>query len=114
MQITTKTDNHTLIATLSGELDHHSAENIRSKIELDYSRNNSKNLILDFSNVSFMDSSGIGMIIGRYKNVKIHGGEMYICAINPAVKKLFDISALDKIVKVFDTLEEALRGSNND
>ncbi len=57
-----------LIVTMAGELDHHSAEEVRNVIDDRLDRENLNKLILDFSKVNFMDSSGIGVVIGRYKN----------------------------------------------
>ena len=56
-----------LIASLEGELDHHSAQYVRQKIDSELMKSSNRDMILDFSKVSFMDSSGIGVVIGRYK-----------------------------------------------
>ena len=59
-----------LIIELIGELDHHSAEEVRVKIDDRIDRDNIKKVILNFRNVTFMDSSGIGVVIGRYRKLK--------------------------------------------
>lgn len=97
-----------LIVQINGDIDHHHAEEIREKIDKQFSRSNSKNIILDFSKVSFMDSSGIGMIIGRYKNIEKHGGKLFIAAIPKDIARLFSISGLQKIIPEFDSPEEAI------
>lgn len=69
--------NDKLIVALVGELDHHSAEEVRVKIDDRIERDNIKKVILDFKEVTFMDSSGIGVVIGRLKRFKI-GMEKYV------------------------------------
>lgn len=89
-----------LIVRLSGELDHHEAENLR-KVWQDMLYNNPvKHVILNLQEVSFMDSSGIGVILGRYKEVLQLGGEMIVCSITPPIERLFDMSGLFKIVRL--------------
>ena len=56
-----------------------------------------------------MDSSGLGVILGRYKQIKAMGGEMVVCAISPAVKRLFDMSGLFKIIRFEPNEENALQ-----
>ena len=63
-----------LTAVLSGEIDHHSAREIREEIDETASRVKPKKLILDFSAVEFMDSSGVGLIMGRCKLMRLWGG----------------------------------------
>ncbi len=60
-------ENEILIATLIGELDHNSAEEVRIKIDDRIDRDDISKVILNFSKVTFMDSSGIGAVVGRYK-----------------------------------------------
>ena len=56
--------------------------------------------IFDFGRVSFMDSAGIGMIIGRYKMMKLIGGEMEIVNISPNVKRILEMSGISKIISM--------------
>ncbi|MDQ2086134.1 anti-sigma F factor antagonist [Herbivorax sp. ANBcel31] len=99
----------TLIACLSGELDHHSAEYVRQKIDNELMKSSNRNMIFDFSQVSFMDSSGIGVIIGRYKNIQKLNGEMAIINVNNRVKRIFEMSGLLKIIPAYDNMEEAIK-----
>lgn len=97
-----------LIVHLMGELDHHSAEMVRNKIDDTIERQDLKKLILDFSGVSFMDSSGIGVVIGRYKKITGRKGSMCIVSVNESTKKVFELSGLFKILKLYDNLDQAL------
>ena len=109
MQIQTITEGKSLIAQISGEIDHHSAEEIRKKIDRDYHMTKAIDIILDFKNVNFMDSSGVGMIMGRYKNLEPYG-KVKICGLNEGIKRIFDISGLGRIITEYETLNDALGG----
>ncbi|MBM7661142.1 stage II sporulation protein AA (anti-sigma F factor antagonist) [Bacillus mesophilus] len=89
-----------LCIRLVGELDHHTAEELRAKVTASLEKNNINHIILNLEQLSFMDSSGLGVILGRYKQIKNAGGEMVVCAISPAVKRLFDMSGLFKIIRL--------------
>ncbi|SHE56287.1 anti-sigma F factor antagonist [Clostridium fallax] len=100
--------NNNLIVTLMGELDHHSAEEVRIKIDDRIDRDNFKNLIMDFSGVSFMDSSGIGVVIGRYKKVESREGKVLITSLTKNVKRIFELSGIFKIINTYNNVEEAI------
>lgn len=100
--------NRTLIAHMIGEIDHHSSEYIKDKIEKTFLNINAKNLIFDFEKVSFMDSSGVGMIIGRYKWIKTLDGLVAISCVNQTIDRIFSVSGLYKIIPVHQTIEQAL------
>ena len=97
-----------LLVFLVGELDHHSSEEVRNKIDDRIERENITNLIFDFSNVTFMDSSGIGVVIGRYKKISQKGGSLCITNVHGSVKRVFELSGMFKIIKCYDSNEEAL------
>lgn len=98
-----------LIVHLIGELDHHSAEEVRVKIDDRIERDNITKVILDFSKVTFMDSSGIGAVVGRYKKVSAKGGKICVADVNNSVNRVFELSGLFKIIKKFDNVDEAVR-----
>ena len=97
-----------LIVTMMGELDHHSAEEVRNKIDDRLDREGIIKLVLNFSGVRFMDSSGIGVVIGRYKKLSLKHGIVYVSNITESVKRVFEISGMFKIIKLYDTVEEAV------
>ncbi len=103
-----KVKNNTLIIYVNGDLDHHNAEKIKDLADMKIMENRIKNVIFDFENSNFMDSSGIGVIMGRYKLVENIGG--IICAVNmnQAVKRIFSISGLFKIIRQYDTVQDAM------
>lgn len=96
-----------LIAYIVGELDHHSAEEVRNKIDDRLDRENISKLIIDFSGVTFMDSSGIGVVIGRYKKLSLKKGTICITNVRDSVKRIFELSGMFKIIKLYDSTEEA-------
>lgn len=97
-----------LIVNLMGELDHHSAEEVRVKIDDRIDRDNIKKVILDFGGVTFMDSSGIGVVIGRHKKMKNRDGRLCIVEINKSVNKVFEISGMYKLINVYRNVDEAI------
>lgn len=97
----------TLIVGISGELDHHSSEAIRIKIDNKIDELGIMNLIIDFSDVNFMDSSGIGVIIGRYRRIAEFGGKLLIVNLKPQIRKVFELGGLFKIVKEYKNIDEA-------
>ena len=85
---------------LSGEIDHHTASGIRKRIDEETDRLLPQLLVLDFGGVSFMDSSGVGLVMGRYRNVSAHGGRLEAVNLSPWCYKIMKMSGLDKIAKI--------------
>ena len=100
-----------LIVHLIGELDHHSAQEVRHKIDDIIDKDGIENLVLDFSSVTFMDSSGIGVVIGRYKRMSSKNGQIAITSINNSIKRVFELSGIFRIIKTYDKIEDALNFS---
>lgn len=97
-----------LIIRLNGELDHHNAIHIREKADKLIERNHIKHIIFDFTGAAFMDSAGIGVIMGRYKKVIFIGGKIAVASVNTTVDRIFRLSGLYKIIEKYDTVEAAL------
>ncbi|MGN0506342.1 MAG: anti-sigma factor antagonist [Lachnospiraceae bacterium] len=99
----------TLLIHLKEDLDHHNAIYIRELADDCMRRHTIQDVVFDFSNVEFMDSSGIGVIMGRYKQVSYVGGSVRVAGIGKNVERIFRMSGLYKLVRKFDTVEEALQ-----
>jgi len=84
---------------LAGELDHNTALRIREDLDQLISDPHVKRLIFDMNELSFMDSSGIGMIIGRYKVMARRGGTVAVRANNSHVERIIELSGLYQIVE---------------
>ena len=87
----------TLTARLGGEIDHHSAKASREAIDLMIFRARPEVLVLDFSDVRFMDSSGIGLIMGRVELCGSHNCLVRLCGLSSSLKKLVRLSGLEKL-----------------
>lgn len=98
MEVFINFDNLTLIVKLVGELDEHSAEFVRRKLDTVFQDNNFNAVVLDLARMSFMDSTGIGVVIGRYKVLKKFGKKLYVKNPSPTVDKIFKMSGLYEII----------------
>lgn len=85
---------------LTEEIDHHTTEKIRRRADYEIQRHMPRKVIFDFCCVTFMDSSGIGMIIGRYKLINMLGGKLEIINVKPNIKKVLEMSGILKIINV--------------
>lgn len=108
MKFTYNNKDKVLILNITEEIDHHSAEKIRNRADYEIQKYMPKNLIIDFAKVSFMDSAGIGMLIGRYKTVALFGGKTYITNVNQSIKKVFEMSGVLKIIPIIEGGTEKL------
>lgn len=99
MHIQVKQQSDYVTAYLFGELDHHSSEKVKAQLDDIIRTYRDSDLILDLKNLSFMDSSGLGVLLGRYKKLKASGGSMYIKNANRQIEKVFDVSGIYKIIK---------------
>lgn len=98
----------TLIVRLQGELDHHTSEMIREKVDKELEKGIVNNLLVNLDELTFMDSSGLGMMLGRYKKIRQIDGKMSICCVKPSIYKIFELSGLFKILPVYDNEVDAL------
>ena len=96
-EVIIKRANGELTATLSCEIDHHTAKAVREEIDRELSAAMPSKLILDFGAVSFMDSSGIGLILGRARRTEPAGTVIEIVGLSPALVRLVRMSGIEKI-----------------
>ena len=99
---------HILIAELLGELDHHAAEYVREDIDDAMRENSASCLVLDFSKVRYMDSSGIGVVLGRYRKLSASGGEVVIASCSETVKNILNMAGVFSLMQYVNTKEEAM------
>ena len=98
MHIKTKVYNKTLYVILCGELDENSSVYARNTLDDVFSGNNFNQVIIDLSELEFMDSTGIGVLIGRYKLMKERGIPIYICNPSKHAEKIFNMTGLFNIM----------------
>ena len=108
LQIDVEHARQALIVRLTGELDHHSAQTVKATLEEAIERGDVNHIILSLKDLTFMDSSGLGVILGRYKQISNRGGKMVVCDVNQAVYRLFELSGLFKILQIEDNERNAL------
>lgn len=108
MQVSSRKIKGALVVKVEGELDHHTADAVRERLDSLLEDPSIKHIIFDLSQLRFMDSSGIGVFIGRYKVVSQRGGTVSVAYVTSQINKVFEVSGLYKIIKKYDTAEEAL------
>lgn len=97
-----------LVVRLKGELDHHTSPLFRNAVEKELARGIAQNLILNLEELNFMDSSGLGVILGRYKQISEKGGKLVACRLRPQVERIYELSGLSKIIPVYRSEQEAI------
>jgi len=95
--ITFETVEDRLVVLLSGDLDHHIARRMRLEIDEEVTRKGPRVLCLDFKEVPFMDSSGIGLIMGRYKLMQSMGGKLEVVNMSSHIRRVMLLAGLDRL-----------------
>lgn len=95
-----KWENACLTIRLPGELDHTAADELRRETEKIMNRNFTRMIIFDFQDTQFMDSSGIGLIMGRYRALGLRGGCIQAVHVNPYIERMLRISGLHKYMNI--------------
>ena len=99
-----------LVVYVTDDLDHHAVLQLREYSERLIEAGNIRHIIFDFTDVGFMDSSGIGLIMGRYKKVMFLGGRAAVTNVGDVVNRIFTLSGLYQIIERYDTVADALQG----
>lgn len=109
MQILTEKIGSNLIVEVNGELDLETSPAFRNVIEEKLNQYVSiRHLVLDLKKVNFIDSSGLGVILGRFKRISQEGGRMSAINVSESVKRVFQLSGLLKIISIYDNRQQAL------
>ncbi|MBB6448974.1 stage II sporulation protein AA (anti-sigma F factor antagonist) [Geomicrobium halophilum] len=107
--VETEQKNSVLCVRLQGELDHHTASAVRDKVDEALANPQIKHILLNAEGLTFMDSSGIGVILGRYKKLQARGGELVICTVSSSVYRLLEMAGLFKVLRLEEGEDHALR-----
>lgn len=99
----------TLVVRVYGELDHHAAGDIRESVDRELAKTGAVNVAFDMRGVTFMDSSGIGVIMGRAKVTRALGGRVIIYGANESVSRIIAMSGLLGLVVVADSIDEGIK-----
>lgn len=95
-------DKKMLVFKITDEIDDCSVQKIRRKADYEIERYMPRKVVFDFDSVTFMDSSGIGLIIGRYKFTNMLGGKLEVANLTQSVKKIFEMSGILKLIPITD------------
>lgn len=94
MPVTIEVNGNTMTARLSGELDHHHTQKLREEIDRSVQKEHPNRLILNFAGVEFMDSSGIGLVLGRYRLMQEREGSLLLCAMPPHIRRVMRVAGI--------------------
>ena len=95
MPVTIETNGDIMVARLSGELDHHHTQKLREEIDRNVQKERPARLALDFAGVEFMDSSGIGLVLGRYRLMQEMNGKLVLRAMQPHLRRVMRVAGID-------------------
>ncbi len=96
----------TLTISLPAEIDHHSSEQIRREADRLVQKKNIRCILFDFSDAVFMDSSGIGMIIGRYKMMRFMGGSVMAINVGERMKQILTMSGIYRVIDIYEGMPQ--------
>lgn len=97
-----------LIVKIDGELDVCGANEFRTYVDEALDMTEAKHILLDMQDVGFIDSSGVGAILGRYKRIAQNGGKLFVVNLEPHSKRIFELAGLLKVLTVYQSEEQAL------
>lgn len=100
-----------LVVRIGGELDHHYCDIIRSRIDPELMEPPIRNIVFDLSGLTFMDSSGIGMLMGRLRIVQAIGGTACLICENRSVLRILEMSGVMRLFTRCRTISEAVKGA---
>ncbi len=98
--VTTVIDGHTMIISLFGDIDHHSAKRLRGEIDNNLFTNRPKRAVLDMSDVEFMDSAGLGLILGRISCAEKIGCRLTLLSPSPQVMRILDLAGAGRLIEI--------------
>ena len=108
-KIYVKENNNVIIFKVENEFDNLLCIKYKIKVTEIIARNRYNLVVFDLNNVTFLDSSGIGLILGRYKQVKEYKGELIICGVNKNIKKTIAISGIANIIDTYEDIYENIK-----
>lgn len=96
----------TLTIHLPSEIDHHSSEQIRTEADRLIQRRNIRCILFDFEDTVFMDSSGVGMILGRYKMMRFMGGTVLAIKVGERMRRILTLSGIYKVIDIYEGMPQ--------
>lgn len=108
MNISTLVKQGVLVIRVEGELDMHVVDEFRQTVDDALAASGVKYVILNLKGVTFIDSSGLGVILGRYKKISVTGGKMLASNIRPQVARVLELSGLLRLIAPYGSETEAI------
>ncbi|WP_347487520.1 STAS domain-containing protein [Desulfoscipio sp. XC116] len=108
MNYTIKKVNNYLIVSVMGDVDISLTDSLREDVDRALTEHGVNRLIFDLTEVDFVDSAGLGVILGRYKKIAAGGGKVYLAGAKPQVKKVLDLSGLPRLMEIYPSLRMLL------
>lgn len=99
-----------LVIHLPREIDHHNCKKLRYETDMLLEENYIRRIVFDFTRTEFMDSSGIGVLLGRYKQMKASGGEVTYYGAGTQVARILSVGGMAKLLRGFDDKDSAIQG----
>lgn len=95
-------DEKILLIEFTEDIDHHLTEEIRRRVDYEIQRLFPRKIVFDFDRVSFMDSAGIGLLLGRYKLALTYGAKIEIINVKNQIKRILDMSGIGKVMTLVE------------
>ncbi|MDD3364156.1 MAG: anti-sigma F factor antagonist [Syntrophomonas sp.] len=108
MELELKQIRNTLLVRVKGEMDMLVAEKLRKEIDRKLETKQITNLVINLEKVTFIDSSGLGVIIGRYKKISSVSGKMYIVGASTSVRKILMFSGINKLISLYNNEQDII------
>jgi len=106
MELELRQIRNTLLVRIKGEMDMVIADQLRKEIDRKLDGKKVSNLVINMEKVTFIDSSGLGVILGRYKKINGLSGKMYIVGASPPVKKILMFSGINKLISMYNSEQD--------
>ena len=104
-----QTRNSHAVVDVKGEIDVYTAPKLREKL-IELVSEGSYNVVVNLEGVDFLDSTGLGVLVGALKRVRSNDGDLYLVCTQPRIRKVFEVTGLTKVFSLFDTVDEAVAG----
>ncbi|WP_149454450.1 STAS domain-containing protein [Pasteuria penetrans] len=97
-----------LVVRLCGELDHHTGRRVREAVDAALDSGQVVDVVFNLAGLSFMDSSGLGVLLGRYRRIAGHGGRLVFCSVSSSILRLMEMVGLCKLATLYDDEQSAV------
>lgn len=97
-----------VVVDMNGELDMSNAIDFKNEVINEFVSKGELNIALDFQNMEYIDSSGLGVIVSLHKRCKLNGGRLAICSLNDTLMRLFKLTSLDKALNIYSNVDSLI------